>query len=99
MRDYLYRPTTTGVQTTDTMLTIEQVRHVADSEPDLAELLREFSKVQLFYREAVAAMALHEPPVTPVLSSAELTLSFQTAADAITLDLSEESKAITSFLR
>jgi hypothetical protein len=74
------------------MLTIDQARHLTDNEPDVAELLREYSEVELFYREAVAAMSTSsEPEHTPVLNSADVTLSFQ-ASNAITFNLSQDKR-------
>ena len=64
---------------TDTMLTVEQARRLSDAEPDIAELLREFAEVDRYYREALAAMRSPEPEIEPVLNSAEITVSFQSA--------------------
>ena len=70
---------------TDTMLTVEKARRLADAEPDIAELLREFAEVDRHYREAVAAMSSPEPEIEPVLNSAEITVSFQTAPALINM--------------
>ena len=61
------------------MLTVEKVRRLTDAEPDFAELYREFTEVDRHYREVVVAMSSPEPEIAPVLNSAEVTVSFQTA--------------------
>jgi len=74
------------------MLTIDQARHLTDNESDVAELLREYSEVELFYREAVAAMSTSaEPEHPPVLNSSDVTLSFQSST-AITFDVGRERR-------
>ena len=65
------------------MLTVEQARRLVDAEPDIAELLREFAEVDRHYREAVVVMSSPEPEIEPVLNSAEITVSFQTAPTMI----------------
>ena len=71
------------------MLTIDQARLLTDNDPDVAELLREYSEIDAYYRETVAAMSVSsEPENAPVLNSSEVRLSFQ-ASTAITFDLSK----------
>ena len=60
-----------------------------DSEPELAELLREFEEVDRYYREAVAAMSTPDDELAPVLNSAEVTLSFQPVFVTIDMGSSE----------
>ena len=70
------------------MLTIKQARQVTDADPDIADLLREFAEVDRYYREAVAAMSSPETEIEPVLNSAEITVSFQTAP--VLIDMKNE---------
>ncbi len=72
------------------MLNIEQARRINDGEPDIVELLREYELVERYYREAVAAMAMPEAELAPVLNSAETLVSFQPAF--VSLDLSRSDR-------
>lgn len=68
------------------MLTVEQARQLADGEPDIVGLLREYAEVEAGYREVIAAMGADlQPEVAPVMNSAEVTLSFQADGSAVVL--------------
>ena len=65
------------------MLTIEPARRLVESEHDVVELLREYQAVELYYREAVAAMSIPERDVPPVMNSAQVTVSFRPTSIAL----------------
>lgn len=58
------------------MLTVEEASHIADGDADVMDLLRQFNEVNLQYAEVVASMRVPEPDVAPVMSSANVTISF-----------------------
>jgi phospholipase C len=64
------------------MLTVEQARRAVDADPDICELLSDYHQAATYYAEVVAAMAVQTVEAEPVLNSAEVALSFESASSA-----------------
>ena len=71
-----------AISSSNTMFTIDDARRIADDQPDVVELLRQFEEVNRYYAEAVAAMSGRDAETHAVLNSAGVTLCFE--ADAYT---------------
>ena len=57
------------------MSDFSDLRAIYAQDADLASLMKAYDEIELFYREAIAAMQVSGEPVAPVRNSAEVTVA------------------------